>query len=237
MSIKYLDLIRKSNKYYYGTKYMVEEGDNLYEIASRFNTTIDKLKEINNITSSTLYPGNVIIVDDLYNPQNKDIYIKYKVKKEDTLYSIAYNYGMTPLDILEINNFIDDDIKEGEEILVYNNIPLLSDEILYTIKKGDSLYSIAEKYNTTVNEIKKLNYLTDEKLTGGTKILIQAKELEPTKDTEIYIVLPGDSLYSVSLKLDTTVEDLKKLNNLINNHLSIGQQLVVPRIHQNERIT
>ena len=48
----------------YGTRYIVEEGDNLYDIAERFNTTVEKLILLNNLTSDKIYPGEIIIVDD-----------------------------------------------------------------------------------------------------------------------------------------------------------------------------
>ena len=66
----------------YGTRYIVEEGDNLYDIAERFNTTVEKLILLNNLTSDKIYPGEIIIVDDLYNIDSEPFYVKYTVRKK-----------------------------------------------------------------------------------------------------------------------------------------------------------
>jgi len=213
----------------YGTMYIVEPSDNLYRIASRFNTTVDKLRELNNLDSDLLHVGNIIVVDDLYNPENESVYKRYIIKKDDTIYSIAYNYRMTTNELLEINNKLNDDIKAGEIIYVYNNPPLLSDEILYTVKTGDSLYSIANNYETTVANLMKNNNLTDDFLSVGMELIIKVKSLETDDETEIYTVVPGDSLYSIGQKKGISAHELKQLNNLTSDSLSIGEQLLVPK--------
>lgn len=238
MHIKYLNLIRlqewEINYSKYGTQYIIEQSDNLYEIASRFNTTVEELKKLNNLTSDLLHPGEIIVVDNIYNPENKDIYKKYIVKKNDTLYNIAYNYGMTSNEILEINNLIDDKIKVGETIFVYNNIPIFSDEHIYTVKKGDSLYSIAKEFNTSIESIKKLNNLTDDNLSVNMELVVITEHLKPDEANEVHIVLPGESMYSISQKKGVSVEELKRLNNLVTDTLSIGQQILVPKEKPNE---
>lgn len=224
------NLVRINNDieylYKYGTQYTIEENDNLYEIAVRFNTSVKKLKELNKLKDNKLKPGQTIIVDNLYNPNNESIYQKYVVKKDDTIYSIAFNYGMTLDEVLEINSMLDPDIKEGDVIYVYNRLPLLNEEIIYTVKQGDSLYSIAKKYNTTVNKIKETNFLKSDNLKVGKKIII-IKEEKPTG--ELYTIMPGDTLYSLAIKNNTTVNEIKKANNLITNDLIIGQQIIIPK--------
>ena len=219
----------------YGTRYIVEEGDNLYDIAERFNTTVEKLILLNNLTSDKIYPGEIIIVDDLYNIDSEPFYVKYTVRKKDTIYSIAYNYGMTPDQLLEINNMLDTNIKEGQTLLVFNNPPIFTDEIVYKVKAGDSIYSIAEKYHTTVKSIKELNNLTSEDLVEGMGLIIKLDIPEMTKGTEYYTVEPGDSLYSIATKHNTTVNIIKRLNNLSTNLITIGQQLVVPKVENGKQ--
>lgn len=216
-------------RYNYGTLYIVEPGDNLYEIASRFNTTVEKLKQLNNLPNDLLQVGDLIVVDDIYNPENDPIYLRYIVNKDDTIYSIAYNYRMTTNELLEINNKLDDDIKIGEAIYVYNNPPILSDEILYIVKKGDSLYSIAAAYGTTAENIKKANNLKGNFLSIGMELIIKAESPETSEGMEIYTVIPGDSLYSISQKKGVSVEELKQLNDLTHDSLSVGMQLLVPK--------
>lgn len=94
----------------------------------------------------------------------------------------------------------------------------------YIVKKGDSLYSIANKFNTTVSELKSLNNLSSNLLSIGQILKI------PTQNTDsnIYIIKKGDSLYGIASKFNTTISEIKTLNNLSSNLLSIGQTLKIP---------
>lgn len=84
------------------------------------------------------------------------------------------------------------------------------------------MYSIARKYNVTVNDLMKYNNLTSNLLSIGQQIRI------PTSGTSnTYTVKSGDSLYSIAKKYNTTVDRLKSINNLTSNLLSIGQVLNV----------
>ena len=92
--------------------------------------------------------------------------------------------------------------------------------IIYTVKKGDSLYSIANKYNTTVSEIINLNNLKNNNLSINQQLKI------PNKNN-FYIVKKGDSLYSIAKKFNTSIENIKNKNNLKSNLLAVGQELII----------
>ena len=94
----------------------------------------------------------------------------------------------------------------------------------YVVKKGDSLWSIAKKYNMTVDELKSINNLKSNLLSIGQRLKIK----ESDDNQNIYIVKKGDTLYKIANMYGTTVDNLKALNNLKNNNLSIGQKLIVP---------
>ena len=100
-------------------------------------------------------------------------------------------------------------------------------EDYYIVQKGDSLWSIAKKYNTTVDNLKKLNNLSSNLLSIGQKLKIKGTEITPSNEN-IYIVKKGDTLYKIANMYNTTVDKLKKDNNLQSNLLSIGQELIVP---------
>lgn len=125
----------------------------------------------------------------------------------------------------------------GEAIVIaladYLNIPYkpVSGSNYYIVQKGDSLYSIANKYGTTINEIKSLNNLGTNTLLIGQvlKIPTGVEKEEPVGSEVIsYTVISGDSLYSIAQKYNTTVDEIKSLNNLNSNLLSIGQILKIP---------
>lgn len=97
----------------------------------------------------------------------------------------------------------------------------------YTVQKGDSLYSIAQKLGTTVDELKKLNNLTSNNLSIGQILKIPEKYVQDN-EKNIYVVKKGDSLYSIARDNKTTVNELKTINNLTSDILTIGQTLLLP---------
>ena len=198
--------------------YIVQKGDTLYGIAQKLETTVDELKKLNNLTNNNLSIGQVlrIPVEVIYEGEEK----LYTVKAGDTLYQIAKNNNITVEELKSLNNLTSDALSIGQLLKLPSQ---LTPETTYTVQKGDSLYSIAREYNTTVDAIKSQNSLTSNLLSIGQILKIPMNaNLETT-----YTVQKGDSLYSIAKKFDTTVETLKQLNNLTSNLLSIGQILIV----------
>lgn len=107
-------------------------------------------------------------------------------------------------------------------------------EEYYIVKKGDSLWNIASKNNTTVDNIKKLNNLSSNNLSVGQVLKLSYNaENENIKESNIYTVKKGDSLWLIANKYGTTVDELKSANNLKSNTLSIGQTLIIPEKKEN----
>ncbi|MCK1999868.1 LysM peptidoglycan-binding domain-containing protein [[Brevibacterium] frigoritolerans] len=97
----------------------------------------------------------------------------------------------------------------------------------YVVKKGDTLYSIAKKYKTSVVNLKELNHLTGNTLKVGQALKIPGGASTPPTTPSLapntYSVKKGDTLTSISKKYNTTVSALKKWNNLKSDQLKIGQ--------------
>ena len=154
----------------------------------------------------------------------------YIVKKGDSLYSIAQKYNTTVDELKKLNGLTSNIINVGQ-ILKLPEKENIVDYDLYIVKKGDTLYKIANNYNISVNELKKINNLTSDTLSIGQQLLVPIIE---ESDYTIYIVKKGDSLYSIAQKYNTTVDSIKKLNNLASNLLSINQQLKIPTKKEEE---
>ena len=206
--------------------YVVQKGDTLYSIANKLGTTVSELKKENNLTSNTLQIGQVLRIP------TKEIYEEeenvYVVKKGDTLYSIAMANNTTVDELKKVNNLTSNILSTGQLLKIPS---ALLPESTYTVKKGDSLYSIAKKYNTTVDELKRTNNLTSNTLSIGQVLKLpsdKASNVEKEENTISYTVQKGDSLYSIARKYDTTIDRIKDLNNLTTNLLSIGQVLLIP---------
>ncbi|MDD4406983.1 MAG: LysM peptidoglycan-binding domain-containing protein [Bacilli bacterium] len=224
-----------NNYKYYGTLYVVEEKDNLFNIAKRFHTTVDKLIKINGLKNTTLYPGQFLIVDDAYNPKNVYLYEKHVVQPGETLPAIAFKYHMTADQLMEINNILSNEIKAGDILYVFPTEIVLEKDIYYMVKPDDSLYSIAKKYNITIDELKSLNNLNNENLNVGQILLVLTEEMinNMKKYVDMYYVQPGDNLYSIAESAGTTVEKLKAVNYLTNDLLKVGQLILIP--YQNKK--
>ena len=149
----------------------------------------------------------------------------YRVKSGDTLWSIARRFGVTVNQIKEVNNLKDNTLTIGELLYIPTKETESVTKDVYTVKNGDTLYSIARKYNFTVDELKELNKLTSNTLSIGQKLIV-SKELPETEVT--YTVVSGDTLYGIANKFKVSVDNLKLINNLKNNILSIGQVLKIP---------
>ena len=213
-------------------EYKVEKGDTLWNISKKLNTTVEELKKLNNLSNNLLYIGQVLKVPSY--ETITDTNISYIVKKGDTLYNIAKVNNISVSDLKEYNNLSNDDlfigqvlkIPESTSIITPNEDLIINEDNMYVVDKGDTLYSISKKFNTTVNDIKTANNLVSDILSIGTKLLIPGTSLE---DIIIHKVVSGDSLWSLAKKYSTTVEDIKLLNNLASDLLSIGQELQVKR--------
>ena len=211
--------------------YIVKRGDTLYSIARDNNISVAELKNINNITNNTIYVGQELylknkIVEEEPN-ENDDIYV---VKKGDTLYSISKKLNISIDTLKALNKLNTNEIYVGQQLILSNDKN--SEEYdVYTVKKGDSLWSISQKYNISVKELIELNNLNNLTLQINQKLKVpKIITIEPEEnDTEIYIVEKNDTLWSISRKFNISVNELKELNNLTSNLLSIGQQLKIKR--------
>ena len=214
-----------------GITYIVKKGDTLYSISNRYNISVDELKRINNLTSNTLSIGQMLKLSDVVqDDSNNQLNNTYTVKSGDTLYKIA-TQNNTTVDILkELNNLSSNTLSIGQVLKLPSTeiIEIPTTTITYTIKLGDTLYSIAKKYDTTVDKIKQLNNLTSNTLSIGQQLQIPTTSFIETPTTTVtYTVIPGDTLYSIARKFNTTVNNIKSLNNLSNNLLVVGQQLLI----------
>ena len=215
--------------------YTVKSGDSLWKIASMYDTTVSTLKSINNLKSDVLTINQQLLV-----PKNKDIDISigennqgimYTVKSGDSLWKIANSYGVSVDKIKNANNLKSDVLQIGQQLLIPVSDtsveevkpPVSSSGISYVVVKGDNLYSIANKYGVSVNDIKNANNLTSNTLQIG-----QVLNIPGTDQYVTYTVKSGDSLWKIANTYGVSVNDLKNINNLSGTLLSIGQKLLIP---------
>ncbi len=219
-------------------EYTVKAGDTIYGISKQFGVSAMDIYNLNNLTNSNIKVGQVLKIptNSGTNPSNM---FYYTVKKGDSLYSIARIYNTTVNEIIKLNNLKSTNLSIGQTL----RIPETNESVTtmppsfinYTVKKGDNLYSIAKNNNISVDTIIQDNALNTNNLFIGQVLKIRTDNIvieecfgssySPTTNT--YTVKKGDSLYSISKKFNTTVNDLISKNNLKNTNLSIGQILKI----------
>jgi len=212
------------------TIYTVRAGDTLFSIAQRFQTTVEAIKSLNNLTSTILTIGQRLKIPFFTTepPIPPEETFIYTVVAGDSLWSIAQRFNTTVEEIKSLNNLTSNLLSIGQQLRIPGNndtVPSIPGEMItYTVVRGDSLWSIAQRFNTTVEEIKSLNNLTSNLLSIGQELKIPGGS--PNYIT--YTVVRGDSLWSIAQRFNVTVEEIKIFNNLTSNLLSIGQNLRIP---------
>lgn len=180
--------------------YTVVSGDSLSVIAKRFGTTVEVLKSTNQLTSDFLRVGQILSIPQTANevqkpvserphesvPSQEPANVQYTVTAGDTLWGISEKFKVS-LDTLRIANQLPTDLLHiGQTLIIPNGqvgviAPTVSTEptassdlgeTTYTVVSGDTLFSIAKRYNLTVNQLKQANQLTSDNLHVGQGLTI-----------------------------------------------------------------
>lgn len=211
--------------------YVVKKGDSLWSIAKKYGLTVDELKSLNNLTGNMLSIGQTLKISGEPSTNN-DVYI---VKSGDSLYSIASRYGINVDVLRNYNNLNSDILSIGQQLYIPTGQEaedlIGSDYNTYVVQPGDTLFSIANTYNTSVGNIRDINNLVSDTLVVGQQLLVPISE--DIIDTSItnytnYRVLAGDTLYSIAARNNISVDELKSINNLTSDNLSVDQVLKIP---------
>ena len=166
---------------------------------------------------------------------NQDYYYIMRQTPNTEAVLIEYGFIDNSRDLIKLqNNLLD--YAEGvvKAVTNYIGIPYYPpngnpiSQNTYIVKRGDSLWSIANNNNVTVDELKRVNNLTSNILNIGQRLVIPTREEVLQEDYTIYTVKRGDTLYSIARSFDVSVESILTLNKLNSTGLIIGQQLLIP---------
>ncbi len=198
--------------------YKVKKGDNLASIAEKFNVEVAAIKKSNKIKGTRLNVGDKLKIERI---ENTVAAADKKETKSDKNNAVAKN---------EHNGAAD--LKGQTKTDVGTAIEV------YSVQKGETLHSIAKKFDVTVDNIKDWNSLQDNNISLGMKLYIDSKttsiisdeeEANPNVVTQEYTVEKGDNLLSIARKFKASIADIKLWNELQDNNIKLGQTLIVAK--------
>lgn len=144
-------------------EYTVKKGDSIYSIAKKFDTSVSTISDVNMLTNTTIFPGQILLVPKGSNKETEFYFENYVVKPNDTIELIAKRLGIDPVLIGMYNDFGILKLKEEQIIKIPRNES-------YTIKETDTLDSILSSTNRSADELLRAN--ASVWLKPGNKILL-----------------------------------------------------------------
>ena len=176
----------------------VKEKETLLDIANKYNTTLTELKRINNLETTLVDEGQVILVRG----------DKIELVDDNEITETEEPYT-------EISEVPSNEI----------GYPRSSTDF-HTVEEGQTLYSLAKLYGLTVNELKRHNGLTSNLIKVGQELRITNFDAQNREENlSVWVVSKGDTLYSIAKKNGLTVDALKRINGLRSNLILVGQKL------------
>lgn len=221
----------------------VNKGESLYNISRRYNISVSDLKSMNNLSSDYIYEGQKLkLIDNGTLPSTSNNFAKHSVKRGETLGQIAENYGVLAQQIRNWNNISGSRIYPGQKLLIQSDKADIVQSSTpkkveyHTIRKGETLSSIASKYDVSINEIKSWNSIDGVNIKAGDRLALNAdmmskgsNSVKNESSNPIYYNLKkGENLAIVASKFGISVDQIQKLNSNVNpRRLQIGQKIRV----------
>ena len=190
--------------------------------------------------------------------------VTYRVRRGDNMRSVARRLGVSPATIMKSNGLRSQRLRVGQTLRV--NVPIVTRQTttsrptttrstpdtpvastkFYVVRKGDTLYSIANRYSITASALRNANNISGNNISVGQRLTINASgtptkrhvvleevpervqkqvSKRPLAKKKTYKVRKGDTLFSIASSANMSVNQLKKLNGIRNNNLKVGQTL------------
>jgi len=163
--------------------HIVKRGDNLWDLAMKYDTEVKIIKEINYLNNDLLSIDDTLLIPLGKTKSNNFIpYEMYIVSEGDSLWSISKKYNLEVRDLAKMNSLNENEFLQlGQQLSIGNknihrNMESKKRTILYSVKQGDNLYKISELFDVTIKSIEEINNFDEATLMPGQiiKIAIRA---------------------------------------------------------------
>jgi len=268
----------------------VKSGETLSSISKKYGMSVAELKRKNNIKGNKLSLKQSLIVKDeetilvaqtvessenkTNSPEahNSDKALSSKtvvnlasnqsdnlhsVKKGETLFSIANSYHVSVEELKKINNLSKGRIKPGQQLQIhpmtdpvrnetFASVEDVSKPMNHKVASGESLFSISKSVGISVDELKRINHITTGKIHPGQELKLreekeinsknefasktdkkQDSKIENTEKVFTHKIKRGENLGAIAKENNTTVDELKRINNLADSKIHEGQELKI----------
>jgi len=220
-------------------------GDNMHLISQRYGVKIEKILTRNNLVLNQQPQIGQTIYLNNKRPDGLQLVMADTAIQRDSVQVIISETApnIIKIDTVIMNETVYEDAAKNIETMypVYENTLSYFDTLeekkselsfFHTVQAGETLYGIAKKYNVKVDALQFLNALKDNNIEIGQKLMINpnlpsADTKEPQPIPGFHIVRHGETLYSISILYNISVNDLKAINTLTNNEIKIDQRLMV----------
>lgn len=243
--------------------YHVQDGDTLLSVAQKFGVDTETIRQLNYLLDDNIFVGQIlqmpyqegITAEGAPTPTPEPY--RYVVEEGDSLGTIAQQFGVSAVSIMENNNMQDpNNVFVGQVLLIPNYVPpatttstsgetaasgttdsagsaqTTGQAVSHVVQPGETLYGIAQKYGVDANVIAEANNVTNRnQLRVGQKLEIPGITVRDAAAAlgRVHIVQSGESLTAIAQLYGVTAEEVISFNNISNpDAIYVGQELVIP---------
>lgn len=237
------------------TKYhTVHRGETLGLIAERYGVTVSRLKDWNDLRSNKIFVGQRLKVVSMVDKGEIEVEgdadvqenaTTHKVRRGESLFSIAEDYGVTIDNLKEWNNLSGSSIDAGQTLIVNASAAKTlkkssgsSEKKVATtkhkVRRGETLGAIASRYGVTVNNLKDWNNLSSSRIDVGQTLIVKGSKstssLRSSKSSyTTHTVRNGETLGGIAERYGTTASAIRKANGIKGSMIRKGQKLKIPK--------
>lgn len=237
------------------TKYhTVRRGETLGLIAERYGVTVSRLKDWNDLRSNKIFVGQRLKVVSMVDKGEIEVEgdadvqenaTTHKVRRGESLFSIAEDYGVTIDNLKEWNNLSGSSIDAGQTLIVNASAAKASKKssgssekkaatTKHKVRRGETLGAIASRYGVTVDNLKDWNNLSSSRIDIGQTLIVKGSKstssLRSSKSSyTTHTVRNGETLGGIAERYGTTASAIRKANGIKGSMIRKGQKLKIPK--------
>jgi len=221
--------------------YRVQRGDSLGGIGRRFGVSVDSLRAANNLRGTVIHPGQELRIPGggaaatVASSAGSGWGGTYTVRRGDNLGAIASRHGVSVADLRTANNLRGTTIYPSQQLRVPGGAASTASAApataaTYTVRRGDTLGSIASRHGTTVDRLRSANNLRGTTIHPGQELRVPgaATAAATSSGPTTYTVRSGDTLGGIAHRHGVTPDLLRSANGIRGNLIHPGQRLTIP---------